>query len=293
MDFMIARNFFRNAALYVCTGAITGSVAAVLITSPSASTPAAVTAPVSAPPNTPSAPASTPTAADSSAPDDSSSPPSDTPAPSTAAGSWSWCGSSGGFHQYTGFDLYNNEWNTADNPAPDKICGNSPSDWEVISNQRANNTAVLTYPSVQQNYSPNVTISSMSKLTSTYAENMHATSGTDAEAAYDLWTTNNANEIMFWVDNHGQTPAGSQVAIVSFGGLTWHLYVNGPTDSFVLDHNAESGTVDLLAGLQYLENHGGYLPQSARLQQASFGWEICTTGGIPEAFNMDAYTLAS
>lgn len=293
MGFMIARNFFRNAALYVCTGAITGSVAAVLITSPSVSTPAAVTAPVSAPPNTPSAPASTPTAADSSAPDDSSSAPSDTPAPSTAAGSWSWCGSSGGFHQYTGFDLYNNEWNTAGNPAPDKICGNSPSDWEVISNQRANNTAVLTYPSVQRNYSPNVTISSMSKLTSTYAENMHATSGTDAEAAYDLWTTNNANEVMFWVDNHGQTPAGSQVATVSFGGLTWHLYVDGPTDSFVLDHNAESGTVDLLAGLQYLENHGGYLPQSAQLQQASFGWEICTTGGIPEAFNMDAYTLAS
>jgi hypothetical protein len=290
---MDVRNFFRNAALYVCTGAITGSVAAVLITSSSVSTPAAVTAPASAPPNTPSAPASTPTAADSSAPDDGSSAPSNTLAPSTAAGSWSWCGSSGGFHQYAGFDLYNNEWNTAGNPAPDKICGNSPSDWEVMSNQRANNTAVLTYPSVQQNYSPNVTISSMSKLTSTYAENMHATSGTDAEAAYDLWTTNNANEIMFWVDNHGQTPAGSEVATVSFGGLTWGLYIGASTDSFVLDHNAESGTVDLLAGLQYLENHGGYLPKSAQLQQASFGWEICSTGGIAEAFNMDAYTLAS
>lgn len=141
--------------------------------------------------------------------------------------------------------MYNNEWNTAGSPAPDKICGSSPSDWEVISNQRANNTTVLTYPSVQQNYSPNVTISSMSKLTSTYAENMHATSGTDAEAAYDLRTTDNAHEIMFWVDNHGQTPAGSQVATVSFGGSTWHLYVGASTDSFVLDHNAESGTVDL------------------------------------------------
>lgn len=293
MGAMDARNFFRNAALYVCAGVITGSVSAALIASSSVSIPAAMTAPVSAPPNTPSAPASTPAAADSSAPDDSSSVPGNTLAPSTAAGSWSWCGSSGGFHQYTGFDLYNNEWNTDGNPAPDKICGNSQSDWEVISNQRADNTAVLTYPSVQQNYSPNVTISSMSKLTSTYAENMHATSGTDAEAAYDLWTTNNANEIMFWVDNHGQTPAGSQVATVSFGGLTWHLYVGASTDSFVLDHNAESGTVDLLAGLQYLENHGGYLPKSAQLQQASFGWEICSTGGLPEAFKIDAYTLAS
>jgi glycosyl hydrolase family 12 len=188
--------------------------------------------------------------------------------------------------------LYNNEWNTAGSPAPDKICGNSPSDWEAIS-QRANNTTVLTYPSVQQNYSPNVTISSMSKLASTYAENMHATSGTDAEAAYDLRTTDNAHEIMFWVDNHGQTPAGSQAATVSFGGSTWHMYVGASTDSFVLDHNAESGTVDLLAGLRYLENHGGYLPESAQLRQASFGWEICSTGGTPEAFNVDAYTLAS
>ena len=185
---MNPRNFFRNAALYVCAGVITGSVSAALIASSSVSIPAAMTAPVSAPPHTPSAPASAPTAADSSAPDDSSSAPGNTLAPSTAAGSWSWCGSSGGFHQYTGFDLYNNEWNAAGNPAPDKICGNSQSDWEVISNQRAGNTAVLTYPSVQQNYSPNVTISPMSKLTSTYAENMHATSGTDAEAAYDLWT---------------------------------------------------------------------------------------------------------
>jgi Glycosyl hydrolase family 12 len=293
MGVMDVRNFFRNAALYVCAGVITGSVSAALIASSSVSIPAAMTAPASAPPDTPSAPASTAAAADSSAPADSASVPGNTLAPSTAAGSWSWCGSSGGFHQYTGLDLYNNEWNTAGNPAPDKICGNSPSDWEVISNQRADNTAVLTYPSVQQNYSPNVTISSMSKLTSTYAENMHATSGTDAEAAYDLWTTNNANEIMFWVDNHGQAPAGSQVATVSFGGLTWHLYVGGSTDSFVLDHNAASGTVDLLAGLQYLQNHGGYLPKSAQLSQASFGWEICSTGGLPEAFKMEAYTLES
>ena len=71
---------------------------------------------------------------------------------STSQASWAWC-SSAPLGQWTTpdgrFDLYNNEWNTSGNPGPQTICGNSESDWQAVSNQRAGNTEVLTAPSVQ------------------------------------------------------------------------------------------------------------------------------------------------
>ena len=69
------------------------------------------------------------------------------------------------------FDLFNNEWNTSANPGPQTICGNSESNWEVTSNQRAGNTAVLTYPSVQVNYNSQdgYALSRFSSMTSSWA----------------------------------------------------------------------------------------------------------------------------
>lgn len=260
---------------------------------------AAAPSPSSSTGKSPSASPSTSTASPS--PSHSSTSPSPSPSHSTASStpaaspggstSWAFCGGEDAFHSFPdGLDLYNNEWNGAANPAPDTICGNSGSSWQVTSDQRAGNTEVLTYPAVQKNYPADIAISSLHSLSSTYAENMNATAGTDAEAAYDVWTTGNADEIMFWTDNHGQTPAGSKQATVVLGGLTWNLYAYGTTFSFVLDHNAASGTVDLLAGLQYLQAHGD-LPASAKLHQADFGFEICSTAGQPEVFKVSSYTL--
>jgi len=190
-----------------------------------------------------------------------------------------------------GFDLYNNEWNTGDHPGPQEICGNNGHDWQVTSTQRAGNTAVLTYPSVQKNY-PNKALSSFTSMTSSYAENMHAVAGTDAEAAYDIWINDLNKEVMFWVDNHGQTPGGSKVATVTLGGLTWTLWAQSGYYAFDLDHNATSGTVDLWAGSKYLMDHG-YLSASDKLWQVNFGFEVCSTAGAPETFTVSNFTLAS
>jgi hypothetical protein len=62
--------------------------------------------------------------------------------------------------------------------------------------------------------------------------------------------------------------------------------------AFVLDHNASSGTVDLLAGLRYLQSAGA-LSASDQLWQVNFGWEICSTSNHPEVFRMKSYSLAS
>jgi Glycosyl hydrolase family 12 len=189
-----------------------------------------------------------------------------------------------------GYDLYNNEWNTAE-AGPQTICGNSGADWQVTSTQgRTDPTSVKTYPSVQKNY-PNEAVGQFTEMTSSYAESMP--SGGDFEAAYDIWLNGLSKEVMFWVDNHGQAPAGTKKATVTLGGLTWNLYATGDGYwAFVLNHNASSGTVDLLAGLRYLQSTGA-LSASDQLWQVNFGWEICSTLNQPEVFRVTSYSLAS
>ena len=221
-----------------------------------------------------------------------------TPSAATPA-SWAWCSSATLGQQTTPdsrFDLYNNKWNTAYNPGPQTICGNSESDWQVTSNQRAGNTGVLTYPSVQLNYNGGngYALSRFSSMTSSWAEQMPSVPGLDAEAAYDIWLNGLHKEVMVWVDNHGQTPAGSKEATYSISGATWDLYVTGDSSylAFVREGNATSGSVDLFAMLKELEDHG-LLPSSATLWQVNFGWEICSTGGKPASFSVTNYSLTS
>jgi hypothetical protein len=268
--------------------------------SPRPSTPSPVPTTPSPHPTTPSPHPTTPSprpttpkpvpSTSSPAPAPSSSSPSTSP---TGSKTFAWCSTDafGTFNTSDGFDLYNNEWNSNANPGPQKICGNNGHDWQVTSTQRANNTEVLTYPSVQKNY-PNRALSSFTSMTSTYSENMNSTGGTDAEAAYDIWVNDLNKEVMFWVDNHGQTPAGKKVATVTFGGLTWNLWEESGYYAFVLDHDATSGTVDLLAGIKYLISRGD-LSASDKLWQVNFGWEICSTAGVAQTFTMSNFTLAS
>ena len=248
-----------------------------------------------------------PSTSSSARPSPSSRPsraPTASPSPSPTQGhtsptSWAWCSSAAFGQQNTPdgrFDLYNNKWNTSGNPGPQTICGNSASQWQVTSTQRAGNTAVLTYPSVQLNYNGThgYPVSKFTSMTSSYAEAMHAVGGTDAEAAYDIWINGLNKEVMVWVDDHGQAPAGSKVATTTFSGATWALYETGDHSymAFVRQGNASSGTVDLHAALTYLEGRGD-LKGSDVLWQVNFGWEICSTAGAPETFTASNFSLAS
>ena len=239
----------------------------------------------------PSASSSAPQSSPSRAPRPSPSASSSSSAPPPSSGNWAWCSSAplGTKNTSDGYDLYNNEWNSAE-AGPQTICGNSGADWQVTSTQGgADPTSVKTYPSVQKNYS-NEAVGQFTKMTSSYAESMP--SGGDFEAAYDIWLNGLSKEVMFWVDNHGQAPAGTKRATVTLGGLTWDLYATSGYWAFVLNHNASSGTVDLLAGLRYLQSTGA-LSASDKLWQVNFGWEICSTLNKPEVFRVTSYSLAS
>ena len=201
-------------------------------------------------------------------------------------------------------DIANNMWGcgSVQPGQPGAYCGRQtvtsygPGDWSVTSDQKAGNTGVLTYPDVAQVFTlasdTDPPISGFSAITSSFTEAMNATSGTDAEAAYDIWLNNGSGpalEIMIWVDNHGQTPAGDDKGSVVIGGTTYELWSADGTVSFVRS-NEQSGTVDILAVLHWLQSNG-YASSTADLGQVDFGWEICSTAGVPETFTVSSYTL--
>jgi hypothetical protein len=190
-----------------------------------------------------------------------------------------------------GFDVYNNEWNTSE-AGPQAIWANSYQNWGVESTQ-ANTTSVKTYPSVQKNYN-NRAYTSLSRLTSTFAESMPSAANFNAEAAYDIWLNKFNVEVMIWVDNHRQTPAGRVIASVNICGQKFAVWQSGhDMYSFVLSGKQETtGKVNLLSALRWLVDHG-HLSRSDTLTQVDFGWEIASTNRVPMDFTLTRYTLSA
>jgi Glycosyl hydrolase family 12 len=176
----------------------------------------------------------------------------------------------------------------------------NPGRWSATSVQANGNTAVLTYPNVQQVFTKTTdddpVISAFTSITSDFTETMNPQTGTDAEAAYDIWLSNTSgpNEIMIWVDNVGRGNGGAQeVGKATIDGQAFTVYQYGSGEIiFSLNHNEQSGTADILATLKWLQGHG-LVSAGAQLGQVDFGFEICSTGGKPETFAVSRYTLTS
>ncbi len=189
-----------------------------------------------------------------------------------------------------GYVVYNNEWNTSQ-AGPQTIWADSFGHWGIRSDQ-ASTTSVKTYPCVQVNYQ-SVPYTKLTYLRSEFTQTMPSSlPGLDAEAAYDIWLDNYKIEVMVWVDNVGQTPAGSVVAHMNFWGEHFLLYkVGRPFFSFVLQGKPQTtGKVHLLSAIRYLVRHH-YLRKQVVLTQADFGWEIASTGNVPANFTVTKYWL--
>jgi len=204
---------------------------------------------------------------------------------------------SNGYTTYVG----NNMWGCGNGACgPQTLTAYHPGSWSVTSTQASGNTAVLTYPNVQQVFTKTTNtdpaISAFTSITSDYTETMNPQAGTDAEAAYDLWLSNTSGpkEVMIWVDNVGRGNGGArQIGAATIGGQAFTVYQYGGGEIiFSLNHNEQSGTVDILATLKWLQGHG-LVSAGAQLGQVDFGFEICSTGGKPEQFTVSRYTLTS
>jgi hypothetical protein len=204
---------------------------------------------------------------------------------------------SNGYTTYVG----NNMWACANGSCgPQTLTAYQPGNWSVMSSQAGGNTAVLTYPNVQQVFTKTTDIdpalSTFTSMTSDFTETMSPQAGTDAEAAYDLWLshTSGPNEVMIWVDNVARGSGGAQrIGAATIAGQAFTVYqYQGGEIIFSLDQSEQSGTVDILAALKWLQSHG-LASARAQLGQVDFGFEICSTGGKPEKFAVSRYTLTS
>jgi hypothetical protein len=178
---------------------------------------------------------------------------------------------------------------------------NTPGDWSVTANMPAGNTAIVSYPSSGSNYNERP-LSSFASLYSSFSENMHATSGTQAWAAYDIWCNNWANEIMIHHDlarfsSYDSTPLASGVQFGGSNGVPvqrWDLHKYGSSE-YVWQPasnawNEQSGSVDILGMLKWMMAHG-YLSGSSNLTSIGYGFEIASTGGANENFQVSSYSI--
>lgn len=210
-----------------------------------------------------------------------------------------------------GYNTYvaNNMWAAGGTGMTQTLTVVNPGHWQVVAKAKAKNTAVLSYPNTQQLFNDwskggwngngantDTPIRGLARLTSTFAENMNANRGTDAEAAYDIWLshTSGPDEVMIWVDNaHRGTGGATRIGAATFGGQKWTLLqYQGGEIIWSLDANEQSGTVDILAMLRNLQSRGLESPAAA-IGQIDFGFEICSTGGRPETFSVSRYTLTA
>lgn len=195
--------------------------------------------------------------------------------------------------------------------ASSTLYASGPGDWHVIANMPAGNTGVVSYPSVGVDFHLENSsgswyeqpLSNFSSMVSSFSENMNTNSGTSAWAAYDIWLNGGNNEVMIQHDfaNNG---ACSAVATVTFGGSNgvpaqpWHLCQFGSEQVWKLGTNdnskinEQSGNVDILSMLTWMEDHGD-LPKNSTIGLLGYGWEICSTGGANENFQVNSFSITT
>jgi len=201
----------------------------------------------------------------------------------------------------SGYYFYDNQWNCG--PQSGNHCGaesgyacvnaDQSVAFVVTSNQPAKNTAVLTYPAVQKNFDGKPLLSSFKSITSTFSETSPHVG--DYEVAWDCWFNGLANEVMVWVDNYNQTPAGKKVASsVTLSGHTWDVWYVASSGylAFIATSTLTAGTIDLLALFQYAVSNG-WLPASSTVSQLAFGIEVCSTDGTDATWTVADYSLTA
>lgn len=114
--------------------------------------------------------------------------------------------------------------------------------------------------------------------------------------AYDIWLngvdTVGSDEVMIWNQNHGQTPAGSVVAVTSLGGRTYQVWKYGGYIAFVAEPAFTSGTVNLLAFFNYVVSQE-YIAPNPTLGQIDYGVELVSTNGAPATFTFTNFSVTT
>jgi hypothetical protein len=249
------------------------------------------------PSGTSSPTAGSPTPATSPSP----TPPSASPAPTPTSVGRGACTNPGfttsaqfGTWDLSPYFVTNDMWNAGAGNVSQTLSACSFSDWKVTATA-SGGSGVLTYPDSHLDVANTPEISSLSSVTSTFADTGPNT-GT-YEDAYDIWLngvadpSGGSDELMIWTNNHGQTPGGSPMATVTIGGQAWTAWKgNGGYMAFVANSNVTSGSLNLLAFFQWIIAKG-WVPADSTLSQVDYGVEICSTDGAPATFSFSGFSV--
>lgn len=204
-----------------------------------------------------------------------------------------WCTSDqwGLTTQFTPFTIYNNIWGATSGQS---TFANSSSDWGVTANFPETG-GIKSYPNVSLDMSGK-TLDTLGSCTSSF--NVGMPNGGSNIAAYDIWVP---SEVMIWMNKQGAVgPIASgwdsngnpipEATNVNVGGHTWNVYRgNGNVVSFVRTTNTYSGTVDILAIMNWIKARG-WISGTSNLGSFQFGYEITSApGGL--TFNTNSYSI--
>jgi hypothetical protein len=174
-----------------------------------------------------------------------------------------------------GYTVRNDVWGSG--AGPQVSWANSFSNWGVWANH-PNTGGVKAYPHSARNVGRN--LSALRSLQSSF--NVTRPSSGAYATAYDIWASNNAFEIMLWMNKTGAVgPIGSRQTSVSVGGHSWDVYrgSNGSNQvfSFVRQGNTNAGTVDVRAVLNWIRSQGWF--GDVTVGEVQFGFEITSSSG--------------
>ena len=206
-----------------------------------------------------------------------------------------------------GYFVRNDAWNSDAGPQTLTAC--SYSNWNVVANEPST-PDVKSYPDVQMDFQAGgaadgtgLPITSFTSITSKFAETSPHVGVYDV--AYDIYLDSSTldgpgtTEIMIWVDNYMQVPAGSKVSsAVPLDNRTYDVYYEADNGNgghyivFLANTGFSAGTVDILALLDYATQQG-WLPAGAPLNQIAFGVEICETNGADATFQFTDFSIAA
>jgi len=186
-----------------------------------------------------------------------------------------------------GYTLYNDVWGSG--AGTQVIWANSYSNWGVWADHPATG-GIKSYPNVTKYLGKKV--SSLGTTTSSFNVTV-PTSGVAFESAYDIWSSDNAYEVMLWMNKYGAVgPLGTLQTTVTVGGHTWKVYKgsNGSNAvfSFVRTGNTSSGTVDIRAIAQWLRSAGWW--GDVTVGNVQFGFEITSSAGGKD-FMTNSYSV--
>jgi len=200
-----------------------------------------------------------------------------------------------------GYTLYNDVWGSGH--GSQTIWANSFSNWGVWANH-PNTGGIKAYPNCTRYVGK--ALSALASCKSSF--NATTPSGGAWESTYDIWDSNNAHEIMLWMNWTGAVgpiassynSSGQPVATysnISVGGHTWNIYTgsNGSNAvySFLRTSKTNSGTVDVLAIFKWLQSKG--LLGNVTLGNVQYGFEITSSYGTNGAglnYTTNSYSVS-